>query len=126
MTIAEKRTSEIDAGLLEELRRRAREQGHPEGDLLEEAVRRYLDRPGSLTELFERIDQGRSRCGLDLTEAIDEAPHGRSKLQLIEKVGTLEWGAGPSRLSGPRGTIPEPRRRPLTKNGRRFRSDLPT
>ena len=33
---------------------------------------------------------GRARCGLDLTEVIDESPHGRSKLQLLEKVGTLE------------------------------------
>jgi len=33
---------------------------------------------------------GRARCGLDLTEVIDDAPHGRSKLQLLEEVGTLE------------------------------------
>ena len=33
---------------------------------------------------------GRARCGLDLTEVIDDAPHGRSKLQLLERVGTLE------------------------------------
>jgi predicted heme/steroid binding protein len=34
---------------------------------------------------------GRARCGLDLTEVIDnESPHGRSKLQLLKKVGTLE------------------------------------
>ncbi len=34
---------------------------------------------------------GRARCGLDLTEVMDEeSPHGRSKLQLLEKVGTLE------------------------------------
>lgn len=33
---------------------------------------------------------GRARCGLDLTEVMDqEAPHGRSKLQLLKKVGTL-------------------------------------
>ena len=32
---------------------------------------------------------GRARCGLDLTEVIDESPHGRSKLQLLKKVGTL-------------------------------------
>ena len=34
---------------------------------------------------------GRARCGLDLTEVIDEeSPHGRSKLQLLKKIGTLE------------------------------------
>ncbi len=63
--MAEKRTTEIDAGLLEELRRRAREQGRPERYLLEEAVRRYLDRPGSLAELFERIDRGQKERGVE-------------------------------------------------------------
>lgn len=33
---------------------------------------------------------GRARCGLDLTKVIDESPHGRSKLQLLKKVGVLE------------------------------------
>ena len=33
---------------------------------------------------------GRARCGLDLSEVINESPHGRSKLQLLKKVGTLE------------------------------------
>jgi predicted heme/steroid binding protein len=33
---------------------------------------------------------GRARCGFDLTEVIDESPHGRSKLELLKKVGTLE------------------------------------
>jgi predicted heme/steroid binding protein len=34
---------------------------------------------------------GRARCGLDLTEVMDkESPHGRSKLQLLKKVGTLK------------------------------------
>lgn len=35
---------------------------------------------------------GRARCGLDLTDVIDESPHGRTKLQLLEKVGALERG----------------------------------
>lgn len=35
---------------------------------------------------------GRARCGLDLTDVIDESPHGRSKLQLLKKVGVLEEG----------------------------------
>jgi predicted heme/steroid binding protein len=37
---------------------------------------------------------GRARCGQDLTAVIGESPHGRSKLILLEKVGTL---ATPSR-----------------------------
>ena len=32
---------------------------------------------------------GRARCGLDLTQVIEQSPHGRSKLQLLKKVGTL-------------------------------------
>ena len=33
---------------------------------------------------------GRARCGLDLTKVMDEeSPHGRSKLALLKKVGTL-------------------------------------
>lgn len=32
---------------------------------------------------------GRALCGRDLTAAIEESPHGRSKLILLEKVGTL-------------------------------------
>ena len=35
---------------------------------------------------------GRARCGLDLTGVIDESPHGRSKLQLLKKVGALKEG----------------------------------
>lgn len=33
---------------------------------------------------------GKARCGLDLTDVIDDSPHGRHKLVLLEKVGTLE------------------------------------
>ena len=32
---------------------------------------------------------GRAGCGYDLTEVIEESPHGRSKLQLLQKIGTL-------------------------------------
>jgi predicted heme/steroid binding protein len=33
---------------------------------------------------------GRARCGFDLTKVMDEeSPHGRSKLALLKKVGTL-------------------------------------
>lgn len=35
---------------------------------------------------------GRARCGLDLTDVIDESPHGKSKLRLLKKVGVLEEG----------------------------------
>ncbi len=41
--LAEKRKTDLDAGLLEELRCRAEEQGRSEGELLEEAVRSYLE-----------------------------------------------------------------------------------
>ena len=40
--MVEKQKSEIDAGLLEEPRQRAREQSRTEGDLLDEIVRCYL------------------------------------------------------------------------------------
>ena len=33
---------------------------------------------------------GRARCGLDLTDVIGESPHGKSKLQLLKKVGTVQ------------------------------------
>jgi hypothetical protein len=55
---------EISPELLEELRRRAREQGRPERELLEEAVKSYLERPGSLAEMFEGIDQGQRDRGV--------------------------------------------------------------
>jgi hypothetical protein len=56
--------AEISPELLEELRHRAREQGRPERELLDEAVKSYLERPGSLAELFEGIDQGRRERGV--------------------------------------------------------------
>lgn len=50
----------------------------------------YLIEGFALWQMGEHLPSGgRARCGLDLTEAIDESPHGRSKLQLLEKVGTL-------------------------------------
>ena len=61
--------AEISPKLLEELRRRAREQGRPERELLDEAVKSYLERPGSLAELFEGIDRGqRERSVAPLSE----------------------------------------------------------
>ena len=56
--------AEISPELLEELRRRAREQGRPERELLDEAVKSYLERPSSLAELFEGIDQGQRERGV--------------------------------------------------------------
>lgn len=66
--MVEKQRIEISAELLEELRRGAREQGRPEGELLEEAVRRYLERidPRRFEELLERMS---SRFDLDDEEA---------------------------------------------------------
>lgn len=51
----------------------------------------YLIEGFALWKEGEHIPSGgRARCGLDLTEVIDEeSPHGRSKLQLLKKVGTL-------------------------------------
>lgn len=34
--------------------------------------------------------QGQAHCGLDLTDAIQKSPHGKSKLQGLTQVGTLE------------------------------------
>lgn len=55
--MAEKQKTEIDVELLKELRRRAEDQGRPETEVLEEAVRRYLDAPRTLAELFDRADR---------------------------------------------------------------------
>ncbi len=65
--MAEKQKTEIDAGLLEELRRRAEEQGRLESELLEEAVRRYLERsdPRRFEELLERMERGRRERGVE-------------------------------------------------------------
>lgn len=63
--MTEKQKTEIDAELLERLRRKAQEQGRPEGELLDEAVRRYLERPRSLAELFERIEHGQRKRGVE-------------------------------------------------------------
>lgn len=63
--MAEKQQTEISAELLEELRRRAKEQNRPEGELLDEAVRSYLNRPGSLKELFERAERWQREQGVE-------------------------------------------------------------
>ena len=56
--------AEISPELLEELRRRAHEQGRSERELLDEAVKSYLERPSSLAKLFEDIDQGQRERGV--------------------------------------------------------------
>lgn len=63
--MTDKQRTELDASLLRELRRRAGELGRTETEVLEEAVRRYLDRTGSLSELFERVDRGQSEQGVE-------------------------------------------------------------
>jgi hypothetical protein len=61
--MAEKQRTEIDAGLLEELRARAHEQSRTEGELLEEIVRSYLvlapRRSKRLGEFFEGLERRR-------------------------------------------------------------------
>ena len=50
----------------------------------------YLIEGFALWQMGEHLPSGgRARCGLDLTEVIDESPHGRSKLDLLRKVGNL-------------------------------------
>ncbi len=63
--MTEKSRTEISTKLLEELRRKAHDTGRPESDLIDEAVRRYLDRPGSLAELFERLESRRKEQGIE-------------------------------------------------------------
>ena len=57
--MTDKQRIEIDAGLLQELRAKAREQGRTEGELLEEIIRRYLvlapGQSNSLVGFFEGL-----------------------------------------------------------------------
>ncbi len=63
--MADRQQTEINTVLLEQLRRRANELGRTEAEVLEEAVRRYLERPGTLAELFERVDKGQEGRGVE-------------------------------------------------------------
>jgi hypothetical protein len=67
--MAEKQRTEIDAGLLQELRAKAREQSRTEGELLEEIVRSYLvlapRRSNSLGEFFEGLERRRREGGVE-------------------------------------------------------------
>jgi hypothetical protein len=67
--MAEKQKTEIDAGLLEELRTKAREQSRTEGELLEEIVRSYLvlapRRSSSLGKFFEGLERRRRDAGIE-------------------------------------------------------------
>jgi predicted heme/steroid binding protein len=50
----------------------------------------YLIEGFALWQMGEHLpSNGRAKCGYDLTDVIDESPHGRSKLQLLQKIGTL-------------------------------------
>jgi hypothetical protein len=78
--LAKKQRTEIDAGLLEELRAKAHEQSRTEGELLEEIVRSYLvlapRRSNSLGGFFEDLERRRREEGvepLSEEEAIDLA-----------------------------------------------------
>jgi hypothetical protein len=70
--MAEKQRTEINAGLLEELRARAREQSRAEGELLEEIVRSYLvlapRRSNSLGGFFEGLERRREEGVEPLSE----------------------------------------------------------
>ena len=67
--MAEKQKIEIDAGLLEELRRRACGQSRTEGELLEEIVRRYLVlalwRSDSFKGFFEKVQRRQREEGIE-------------------------------------------------------------
>lgn len=63
--MADRQQIEVNTVLLEQLRRRANELGRTEAEVLEEAVRRYLERPGTLAELFERVDRGQEERGVE-------------------------------------------------------------
>ena len=51
-----------------------------------------ISQRGSRCEAWAGAHPFGGRCGLDLTNLVDESPHGRSKLRLLKKVGTLERG----------------------------------
>lgn len=50
----------------------------------------YLIEGFALWKMGQHIpSKGKASCGRDLTSVIEESPHGRSKLQLLKKVGSL-------------------------------------
>jgi len=67
--MAEKQQTEIDAGLLEELRAKAHEQSRTESELLEEIVRSYLvlapRQSNSLGGFFEGLERRRRNEGIE-------------------------------------------------------------
>lgn len=64
--MVEKYKMEIRADLFEKLRLRAREQGRPEGDLLDEAFRRYLGEGGvGIGELLEGAERWQREHGIE-------------------------------------------------------------
>ena len=78
--MVEKQRTEIDAGLLEELRAKAHQQSRTESELLEEIIRSYLilapRRSNSLGVFFEDLERRRREEGVEQLseeEAIDLA-----------------------------------------------------
>lgn len=63
--MVEKSRTEISTELLEEIRRKAQNTGRPESELIDEAVRRYLDRAESLAELLDRADRWQRERGVE-------------------------------------------------------------
>ena len=67
--MAKRQRTEIDAGLMEELRAKAREQNRTEGELLEEVVRSYLvlapRRSNSLGVFLEDVERRRREEGVE-------------------------------------------------------------
>lgn len=66
--MAEKQRTEIDAGLMKELRSLAHQQNRTESEVLEEIVRSYLvaapKHSSSLNEFFERLERRRKNDGM--------------------------------------------------------------
>ncbi len=67
--MTDKQRIEIDAGLLQELRAKAREQGRTEGELLEEIIRVYLvlvpGQSNNLAGFFEGLERRRREEGVE-------------------------------------------------------------
>lgn len=65
----ERTETKISQDLLEEVRRRAAEEGRDEAEVIEDAVSRYLremrqPEPGSITEVLERMRDWRKERGI--------------------------------------------------------------
>jgi predicted transcriptional regulator len=96
--MAEKVRTEIDAELLEAVRRLARQQGRDESAVIEDAIRRYVSassgRPGTLAELFERIDRGRKERGVEPLSEEEAMRLANEELHAMRREQTAERRAG--------------------------------